>query len=226
MSRPLLRSMMRQPRRQGQHRRVRRLEFRVDDCDADRARIREDIREIKAALLVMGAPLEGDIPPELSCAVISGCRGPVTLDVGGQTVALRTSAGTRGIVAASGASTLYATALVTARATARACLADRADRISLVPMGKEGESRTDEDELCALHIRNILEGRPGDAEAVRKTILAGGEVARFNDLNAPHSFPEDLAIALDVDRFDFAIQVVMEDGMLVARARRVPGGLE
>ena len=149
-----------------------------------------------------------------------------TADVGGKTVALRTSAGTRGIVAASGASTLYATALVTARATARACLADRADRISLVPMGKEGESRTDEDELCALHIRNILEGRPGDAEAVRKTILAGGEVARFNDLNAPHSFPEDLAIALDVDRFDFAIQVVMEDGMLVARARRVPGGLE
>ena len=86
MSRPLLRSMMRQPRRQGQHRRVRRLELRVDDCDADRARIREDIREIKASLLVMGAPLEGDIPPELSCAVISGCRGPVTLDVGGQTV--------------------------------------------------------------------------------------------------------------------------------------------
>ena len=62
------------------------LECRVDECDADRARIREDIREIKAALLVMGAPLEGDIPPELSCAVISGCRGPVTLDVDGQTV--------------------------------------------------------------------------------------------------------------------------------------------
>ena len=57
-----------------------------DSVAADRARIREDIREIKACLLVMGAPLEGDIPPELSCAVISGCRGPVTLDVGGQTV--------------------------------------------------------------------------------------------------------------------------------------------
>lgn len=86
MSRPLLRSMMRQPRRQGQHRRVRRLELRVDDCDADRARIREDIREIKAALLVMGAPLDGEIPSELTCAVISGCRGPVTLDVDGQAV--------------------------------------------------------------------------------------------------------------------------------------------
>ena len=83
MSSRLIRSITRSKAR---HRRVRRIERRVDECDADRARIREDIREIKAALLVMGAPLEGDIPPELSCAVISGARGPVTLDVGGQTV--------------------------------------------------------------------------------------------------------------------------------------------
>ena len=95
-------------------------------------------------------------------------------------------------------------------------------RISLVPMGKEGVTRTDEDELCALHIRNILEGRSGDAAAVRQVILACGEVARFNDAAPPHSYPEDLDIALDVDRYDFAVQVAIEDGRPVARMRPVP----
>jgi hypothetical protein len=39
--------------------------------------------------------------------------------------------------------------------------------------------RTDEDELCAIHLPNRLEGRPGDPDAIRRLILAGGEVGRF-----------------------------------------------
>jgi hypothetical protein len=86
MSRPSLRSMMRQPRRQGQHRRIRSLERRADESDGERAQLRADVRDIKAALLTMGVPLDGDIPAELTCAIAAGCRGPVTLDVAGQTV--------------------------------------------------------------------------------------------------------------------------------------------
>jgi hypothetical protein len=86
MSRPSLRSMMRQPRRQGQHRRIRSLERRADDSEAERAQLRADVRDIKAALLTMGVPLDGEIPAELTCAIAAGCRGPVTLDVAGQTV--------------------------------------------------------------------------------------------------------------------------------------------
>jgi hypothetical protein len=70
----------------GQHRRIRSLERRADEGDADRARIREELRDIKACLLVMGGSLDGDIPAELTCAVASGSPGPVTLDVGGQPV--------------------------------------------------------------------------------------------------------------------------------------------
>ncbi|MGA7427403.1 MAG: 2-phosphosulfolactate phosphatase, partial [Rhodoplanes sp.] len=81
----------------------------------------------------------------------------------GKTVIQRTSAGTQGIVAAARhAQVLYAASLVTATATARALLSHRADRISLVAMGSEGIARSDEDELCALHLRNLLEGRPGN----------------------------------------------------------------
>jgi len=40
--------------------------------------------------------------------------------------------------------------------------------------------------FCAIHLRNRLEGRPGDPEAIRRLILAGGEVRRFRpSVSAP-----------------------------------------
>jgi 2-phosphosulfolactate phosphatase len=134
----------------------------------------------------------------------------------GATVAQRTSAGTQGIVAAArGADCLYAASLVTANATARA-LRSKSDRVTLVAMGDSGSMRTDEDELCAMHLRNLLEGRPGDPEAVRRVILAGGEAERFRDPARPHLHPNDLDIALDIDRYQFAVRVTLDDGRPVA----------
>jgi 2-phosphosulfolactate phosphatase len=139
------------------------------------------------------------------------------IDFRGKAIIQRTSAGTQGIVAAKHAERLYAASLVTAGATARALRSDTTRRVSLVAMGNEATSRADEDELCALHLRNLLEGRPGNIEAVRATILAGGEAARFSDPTRPHYHPGDLDIALDIDRYDFAIAVAMEAGRPVAR---------
>ena len=87
-------------------------------------------------------------------------------------------------------------------------------------MGDNGLSRTDEDELCATHLRNRLEGRPGDADAIRRLILAGGEVGRFHDPARPYLHPEDVDIALDIDRYDFAVRVEVEEGRPVARMER------
>lgn len=137
-----------------------------------------------------------------------------------QTVIQRTSAGTQGIVAAARAGRLYAASLVTARATANALAAAGSDTITLVAMGASGTQRTDEDELCALHLRNLLQGRSGDADAVGRMIRASGEVARFNDPARPHLHPEDVDIALDIDRYDFAIRVRTEDGFPVACIER------
>lgn len=144
-----------------------------------------------------------------------------TVNFLGKTIIQRTSAGTQGIAAASHAQGMYAGSLVTARATAQCMLAGKPDRITLVAMGKNAMERTDEDELCALHLRNLLEGRPGDSNAVRQLILASAEAARFRDPNPPHLYPGDLDIALDVDRHDFAIRVTLEDGHPVARMERM-----
>lgn len=148
----------------------------------------------------------GNSPFELSRAELQG-----------RTIIQRTGAGTQGIVAASDAQRLYAASLVTASATSRALLRAPSDRITLVAMGNNAVVRTDEDELCAIHIRNLLEGRAGDAEAVRRVILAGGEIAHFDDPARPYMHPGDLEIALDIDRYDFAIRVAAEAGHLVAR---------
>ena len=139
----------------------------------------------------------------------------------GKTIVQRTSAGTQGIVAASSRATrLYAASLVTADATARALLSGSPDHISLVAMGDNGIKQTDEDELCAIHLRNRLEGRQGDPDAVRRLILAGAEVARFHNPSRPHLHHEDVEIALDINRYEFAIRVDFEDGRPVARAEK------
>jgi 2-phosphosulfolactate phosphatase len=138
-------------------------------------------------------------------------------DLRGRTIMQRTSAGTQGIVAAGRADRLYAASLVTANATARALLSASPDLITLVAMGNRAVVRTDEDELCAIHLRNLLEGRPGNAQAVRQVILAGGEIAHFHDPARPHMHPGDLDIALDIGRYDFAVRVTVEDSRPVAR---------
>jgi 2-phosphosulfolactate phosphatase len=143
-----------------------------------------------------------------------------TVDFTGKSIIQRTSAGTQGITAANHAHKLYASALVTAQATAQCMMTGKPDRITLVAMGKNALERTDEDELCALHLRNLLEGRPGDRDAVRQMILAAAEAARFRDAKPPHSYPGDLDIALDIDRYDFALRVTVEEGHPVARMER------
>jgi 2-phosphosulfolactate phosphatase len=105
--------------------------------------------------------------------------------------------------------------------TVRALLSDSPDHFSLVAMGANGLTRTDEDELCAIHLRNGLEGRPGDPDAIRRLILAGGEVGRFHDPARPYLHPEDVDIALDIDRYDFALRVEFEEGRPVARMEKL-----
>ncbi len=144
-----------------------------------------------------------------------------TADVAGKTIIQRTSAGTQGVVAAKHSARIYAGSLVTADATARAIMLASPDRVTLVAMGDTGIIRTDEDELCALHLRNLLEGRRGNRDAVRALILAAGRAGDFHDPSKPHLHPGDMEIALDVGRYDFAVRVIQEDGRPAAYQERV-----
>jgi 2-phosphosulfolactate phosphatase len=135
----------------------------------------------------------------------------------GLTIIQRTSAGTQGLVAARQATQLFAGSLVTAKATTRALAKQAPPDVTLVAMGLNGAARTDEDELCAIHLRNLLQGRSGCIAGTRNVILAGPQISDFHNPAKPHLHPADLDIALDIDRYDFAVRVTREDGRLIAR---------
>lgn len=135
----------------------------------------------------------------------------------GKIVIQSTRAGTTGVAAATGAQAVYAGSFVVADATARAICRDNPAQVTIVAMGWNARMRTDEDELCALYLRNLIQGRRPDPDALRKLVLASGEAAKFGDPKQPHFHREDLEIAIELNKYDFAIRVVKEDGFLVAR---------
>ncbi len=140
-------------------------------------------------------------------------------NVGGKTLIQSTRAGTVGMSAAANASQIYAGSLVIAKATANAILRDDSDLVTIVAMGWEARISADEDEQCAFYMRNLLQGRQPDRDAVRALVLAGEESQKFGDPSQPQYHPEDRDIALQIDSVDFAIKVEREDGLLVARRR-------
>jgi len=135
----------------------------------------------------------------------------------GKTIIQTTRAGTTGVAAATNASAIYAGSFVVARATAEAIRREPPALVTIVAMGWNARQRTDEDELCAMYLRNLIEGRTPDADALHAVAQAGGEVAKFYDPSQPHFHRQDCEIALDIDLFDFAIAVNREDDLLVAR---------
>ena len=88
-------------------------------------------------------------------------------------------------------------------------------------MGLEARVHADEDEQCALYMRNLLQGRKPDHDAVRSLVLAGEEAQKYADPSQPQYHPEDRDMALQFDTADFAIKVDRENGLLVARRHNV-----
>ena len=95
--------------------------------------------------------------------------------------------------------------------------AEKPALVSIVAMGDQGVVRSDEDEHCGIYLRNIMEDRKPDFNAVKSLILQGGATQKFFDPRQPQYHPEDVTLALEVDRYTFAMKISREDGLLVAR---------
>jgi 2-phosphosulfolactate phosphatase len=133
------------------------------------------------------------------------------LDLTGRRVVQRTSSGTQGVVAASAARAILLGSFVIASATAR-YLAGVAAEVTIVAMGPNGERN--EDVACADYIAGLVRG---ERPAIPPINMPGDDPAS----GWPDWFPRrDAELACEVDRFDFALPVVREGGLLVARAAR------
>ena len=138
-------------------------------------------------------------------------------NVAGKSIVQSTRAGTVGVAAAENADTIYLGSFVVAQATVDAIRRHQPDVVSIIAMGDQGRVRSDEDEQCGIFLRNIMEGRRPEFDAVRSLIMTGGATQKFFDPQQPQYHPEDVDLALQIDRYAFAMRIMREDGLLVAR---------
>jgi len=129
------------------------------------------------------------------------------LDIEGKTVVHTTSAGTQGIANAVNAREILGAGLVNAKATAEYIMKSGATEVSLVCMGLEALSQTEEDNLCAEYIKSILVGETIDMKTeIEKLKYTSG--AKFFDKAQNDVFPEnDFYMCTGVDKFDFAMKL-------------------
>lgn len=137
-------------------------------------------------------------------------------DVAGRRIIQRTGAGTPSVCAATDADEVLLASFVVAGATARHVLAHGATTVSLIASGSH-QPPPHEDDACVAYLADLLRGLPPDAAAALATARAAPNTALFLD---PHDtdFPAtDLDLALDIDRFDFAMPVTRQGDLVIAR---------
>ena len=139
------------------------------------------------------------------------------VDMTGKTLIQSTRAGTVGVEAATNAAEVFLGSFVVAQATVDAIRKESPSLVSIIAMGDQGVVRADEDEQCGIYLRNIREDRKPDFNAVKSLIMTGGATQKFFDPEQPQYHPEDVTLALQADRYSFAMKISREDGLLVAR---------
>ncbi len=136
----------------------------------------------------------------------------------GRRVIHTTSAGTQGIVNASGADELLTGALVNAKAIARYITKTNPAEVSLVCMGRLGLNEAAEDELCAAYIASLLKGEPMPDIAARVADLRWHGWEHFFDPDNQSVFPEpDFWLCTKYDRFDFVLRVERDEYGYISR---------
>ena len=146
-------------------------------------------------------------------------------DVAGRTLIQRTSAGTRGVVAARSATRLWCASLVCASATARAVTTSGLGEPTYVITGrfKDRPDRPGVDDLLTAElIERARLGQDLDAAGTAEAVATSDEAASTLTLGDGHVHPDDIDYAVQVDRFDFAMEVARANGLLWLHAHPSP----
>jgi 2-phosphosulfolactate phosphatase len=140
----------------------------------------------------------------------------------GKTIIHTTSAGTQGLANATESDEIITGSLVNARAIATYIKSKNPKEISLVCMGWEATSQTEEDNLCAKYIKSILENSPIHIEKeIEKLKVTSG--AKFFDVKQHDVFPQrDFDLCTDVDKFDFVLKLIKTDDIAFIQKASMP----
>lgn len=173
--------------------------------------------------------LKGQIPNALACGEISGVppegfdfgNSPTQIlhrDLSGRTIVQRTSAGTQGVVRSSRAEKMVAASFVVAAATARYVQSLAPETVTFVITGQAFAGGGDEDLACAEYLEYLSCGQTPDIQPYLERVRKSGDAKMFHDPASLH-FPEsDISHCTSVDRFNFAMPIVKENGRHIMRA--------
>ena len=169
------------------------------------------LRDYFSGSLVMGE-VDGQRPPGFDFG-----NSPVALaqaDLEGRRIIQRTSAGTQGLVRSLWADALLAASFVCAGATARYIQQQKPAAVTFVSTGNNPQ--VDEDDACAYYLAALLQGTAPAPDTllqelrqrVPSEILTNPEYAEF---------VADLDLCFTIDRFNFAMVVQRQAGLLVMK---------
>ena len=134
-----------------------------------------------------------------------------------------TSAGTQGAANAAQAEEILAGSFVNAKATAAYIRRKNPAKVSLVCMGKEGLEPAEEDELCALYLKSLLEGSGMPDIRERLDALRTGGGSHFFRADLQDVFPRaDFGMCTDLDRFGFVIRICRDGEGLISLKEELP----
>ncbi|WP_319543588.1 2-phosphosulfolactate phosphatase [uncultured Pseudodesulfovibrio sp.] len=136
------------------------------------------------------------------------------MDISSETLVHSTNAGTRGIVAACDlGDEVIVGSFVNADAVVKYIRSREPELVTLVAMGTGGTMRAQEDMMCAMYIKNELEGYPNSFKTLKSFLADVDSAQKFFDderIDAPES---DFELCMDLDRFDFVLKAeVLQEG--------------
>jgi 2-phosphosulfolactate phosphatase len=173
--------------------------------------------------------LAASIPGALICAEENGLpvegiaisNSPTKIraaDLTGKILVQRSSAGTPVAAAVRTGVDIFACSLVVAKATVQACLLRHPDVLTLI-----ASADFPEDHACALYMEAIFNHEEPDVEQLLQPLKKSERYAHLMSGAWPGFPPTDLELALQPDRFTFAMPVMRQAGYLsLTRADQPP----
>lgn len=138
------------------------------------------------------------------------------VDLRGKEVIQSTHAGTQGIVTAAHADEILTGAFVNAKATAAYIKKKAPAIVTLVRMGWQAETPTDEDDLYAEYLESLLLDRDFDEQSVFPQLKASPCAERFFDPAQPWNPSSDFDLCLRLNAFDFVVTARKEADELLS----------
>jgi 2-phosphosulfolactate phosphatase len=138
-------------------------------------------------------------------------------DFSGKTLVHTTSAGTQGLVNAVNASELLTGSFVNAGAIVKYIKQKNFRTVSLVCMGYSAQYPIEEDTFCAEYIRNELEGKQTDFEAMILKLREGSGKRFFEPDKQSFAPSSDFDLCTDLNHFHFIIKALKEDGIMILK---------